>query len=123
MPLFFVVTFFTISFMFMIHKEFVGIILHSVDSCPTMDNSMSIIINIESYWYQQKISHVLNMYRGAPGTLYTFSRGKVARAMRLITHLHLVLKLRMNGAILTLPLYEVHRDSCALHCCLLLKCL
>ena len=49
MPLFFVITSFMISFMFMKCREFGGIILHSVDSCPKTDNSLSIIINIESY--------------------------------------------------------------------------
>jgi len=62
------------------------------------------------------------MYQGALGTWYMFSRGKVARAMRLIIHLHLVPKLRMRGAIPTLPLYEVHRDNFTFHCCLLLQC-
>jgi hypothetical protein len=94
--------------------------LHSVDSCPIMDNTVSIIIGTESYLYQQKkFSPIAPGEHIAGAPWYMFSRGKVARAMRLITYLHLVPKLRMRGAISTLPLYAVHRDSFTFHCCLL----
>lgn len=101
-------------------KEFGAIILHSVDSCPIMDNSTSIISDIESYWYQRK---EFSSNEHVPGSSwYMFSRGKVARAIRLITQLHLLPKSRMSAAIPTLPLYAIHRDNCTLHCRLLLKC-
>jgi len=106
--------------MFMKLQEFGGIISHSVDSCPIMDNSMSVISDIESYWYQRK---EFSPNEHIPGSSwYTFSRGKVARVIRLITHFQLVPKSRMSGAIPTLPLYEVHRYNCTFYCCLLLKC-
>jgi hypothetical protein len=100
-------------------KEFGGIILHSLDCCPIMDNS-SVISDTESYWYQQKD---FSPNKHVPGSSwYMFTQGKVARAVRLITQLHLVLKSRMNGAIPTFPLYAIHRHNCTLHCRLLLKC-
>ena len=85
-----------------------------------MDDSTSLITDVESYWYQQK---EFSLNEHVPGSFwYMFSRGSVAWAIRLITHLHLVPKSRMSGAIPTLPLYAIHRDNCTFHCRLLLKC-
>jgi hypothetical protein len=106
--------------MFMKLKEFGGIISHSVVSCPIMENSVSIIFDTESSLYQQK---EFSPTEHVPGSSwYVFSRRTVARAMRLIAHLHLLSKLRMSGAIPSLPLYAVHRENFTFHCCLLLKC-
>jgi hypothetical protein len=102
-------------------KDFGGIISqHSVDSCPIMANSMSVISDIESYWYQQKEFSPNEHVSGS--SRYMFSSGKVVRAIRLITHFQLVPKSRISGTMPTLPLYEVHRYNCTFHCRLLLKC-